>query len=371
MFIYIFPANSRQFDEEFLAECELLAAVLRKLAHFKMTQMVPSLFERLPLVHWGPAGDAPRLSGKLYLRSCSMKNPSIGKYVPCAAARADVAADAEIQNGLLLKPALELETYLKSSTLKMALMAVAKEERMRLYLIHYTWVHGPLLQVCGLEDISESIHTVRTRNKKTEVEKQADAIMEMIAPSKAKKPQAPECPDPPDPRRRRRAPVEDPAESGSGESEEEGGEEEASVTSSDDDGGDGSADGTSEEEGSAEEPEEEEELGDETSSDAEGVAEWRAAVDLSLLPRFVFDTGYVEDRATGQIIGSIRTYHQGEARERISLYCRLHGCQPPPQPFLSAPPHHKMLEWFKGGLDMPRGKEHRAAHLAKWREIRG
>ena len=56
------------------------------------------------------------------------------------------------------------------------------------------------------------------------------------------------------------------------------------------------------------------------------------------------------------------------ANQADTVYCRLHGCQPPPQRVRTALSQGKQLDWFAAGLDLGWGKEHKQVHMAMYKD---
>ena len=80
-------------------------------------------------------------------------------------------------------------------------------------------------------------------------------------------------------------------------------------------------------------------------------------------------TKQVHNPLDGAIIGRIKPMHEGTPKECLSIYCRMHQCVPPLRRTVHALPLDALRRWFADGLALPRGKEHRAAHLAIMRAL--
>ena len=83
----------------------------------------------------------------------------------------------------------------------------------------------------------------------------------------------------------------------------------------------------------------------------------------------------VYDPATSQVsmpdnpgvsIGRIKIMHPGTDSEKLTVYCRMHGCSKI-LPASRAPSFDGVCRWFGwGAANLPRGVAHKAAHLAAW-----
>ena len=87
------------------------------------------------------------------------------------------------------------------------------------------------------------------------------------------------------------------------------------------------------------------------------------------LPKWDASTGQIHNPIDNVIIGRARVLDKDTKKERVTVYCRLHQCYPPPLSKKRALPMEKICEWLDEGLALPRGKDGKCAHLALWRKM--
>lgn len=87
------------------------------------------------------------------------------------------------------------------------------------------------------------------------------------------------------------------------------------------------------------------------------------------LPKWDAETGQIHNPIDNKIIGRARVLDKGTKKERVTLYCRLHQCYPPPLSKKRALPIDKICEWLDEGLTLPHGKDGKCAHMAMWRKM--
>jgi len=97
--------------------------------------------------------------------------------------------------------------------------------------------------------------------------------------------------------------------------------------------------------------------------------DWKHASSSYALPKYNIDTKVVTCPETGRHIGSIKPVREGQPSEAMSVYCKLHQCQPPLRRCAKALPFYKYQLWFQYGLDLPSGKAGQSAHMKKWKEL--
>ena len=103
--------------------------------------------------------------------------------------------------------------------------------------------------------------------------------------------------------------------------------------------------------------------------------EWAAAVEQAEEHALLQAAMPVYDPATSQVsmpdnpgvsIGRIKIMHPGTDSEKLTVYCRMHGCSKI-LPASRAPSFDGVCRWFGwGAANLPRGVAHKAAHLAAW-----
>lgn len=88
------------------------------------------------------------------------------------------------------------------------------------------------------------------------------------------------------------------------------------------------------------------------------------------LPRLAPGSNQVVDPESGRIIGRMSLLNKGHPSEKVSVYCRLHQCYPPPIRARVAPTGEQVMEWFHAGLhEVPQGQAGKAAHTKMFRDM--
>ena len=105
--------------------------------------------------------------------------------------------------------------------------------------------------------------------------------------------------------------------------------------------------------------------------DDEAPAEVRGIIDEERqIPRLSPGTNQVIDPVSGRIIGRMSVLDKGKASEKVSVYCRLHQCYPPPVRAQVAPNDRQVMEWFHAGLhELPQGPSGKATHTKMFRDM--
>ena len=103
--------------------------------------------------------------------------------------------------------------------------------------------------------------------------------------------------------------------------------------------------------------------------DGEAPAEVRGIIDEERqLPRFSPGANQVIDPVSRRIIGRMSLLDNGKASEKVSVYCRLHQCYPPPVRARVAPNDRQVMEWFHVGLnELPQGPSGKFTHTKLFR----
>ena len=87
------------------------------------------------------------------------------------------------------------------------------------------------------------------------------------------------------------------------------------------------------------------------------------------LPRWDARTGQFRNPSDNVILGRARVLKAGMPGETIAVYCRLHQCYPPIRPTRRALPEVTLARWFAADMELPRGPDGRAQHMALFREL--
>jgi hypothetical protein len=73
--------------------------------------------------------------------------------------------------------------------------------------------------------------------------------------------------------------------------------------------------------------------------------------------------------ATNAKMGTQSYVKQGMPSESVSVYCNMHACKCPMKLTAKSPSQNQLVQWFKDGDDLPKGKDGREAHLRAYREL--
>jgi len=88
------------------------------------------------------------------------------------------------------------------------------------------------------------------------------------------------------------------------------------------------------------------------------------------LPTWMPESFQVVDRHSSQVLGRIKPIHPSTSKEAISIYCRLHQCQPPLRRLATAPTNRQILRWFHAGQrDCPAGRSGQVEHLRLFKSM--
>ena len=88
------------------------------------------------------------------------------------------------------------------------------------------------------------------------------------------------------------------------------------------------------------------------------------------LPGFAPGSNQVVDPESGRAIGRMSLLNKGQRSEKVSVYCRLHQCYPPPVRAQVAPNDRQVMEWFHAGLhELPQGPSGKATHTKMFRDM--
>ena len=89
------------------------------------------------------------------------------------------------------------------------------------------------------------------------------------------------------------------------------------------------------------------------------------------LPKMKDGTDYVEDAVTHEILGRLSLIKKSTPHESLTVYCRQHGCKPPPLRVVKSTLRQPdILRWFHAGQrDCANGPAGREQHMRMWKTL--